>query len=79
MPRTYQEIQSLVRQRIKARTLKSLVNYVRRKNPKLWVVEKPHPFVNKSVYVALFKDMFCEGYNPLAKEFKDCLQFLPRA
>ena len=62
MPLMFQEVKTKVGQRIKLRTINSIVNYVTDKDPTLWGLEQPRGFLKKSCYVALFKDLYSVGY-----------------
>jgi len=66
MPKSYKAIQAKVELKVKRTTIPSLNNYNRNKiNVPIWGTIQGKNFNNEQLILALFKDMYTVGYNPL--------------
>jgi len=64
------DILNCLKTRIKINTINEIVQFARAKKPKLWAKNRPVSFIKKSVYMALYKDLYGIGYEKLQREFK---------
>ncbi len=70
MPNKIGDVLKAVKQRIKADTFKSMVEYVKEANPVLWGEKKPANFLKHMVALTIYKDLHAYGYQKVLKKVK---------
>jgi hypothetical protein len=68
MVKSIKEIRSLVKKKVKERTLKALTERLNKEKLSLWGIKKGCRFIQHSVLVALYKDLDAVGYCELKKQ-----------
>lgn len=63
---------------IKRRTVESIKTYIAQHTPTLWGDQQPRDFVEKMVYLTLFKDLKAIGYTRLLSTIETKLKIAPR-
>jgi len=67
MSLSYQEVKKSVHKKIPPKIVKDLLDYLKSFNLPLWGQRRPRDFVNKMVYISLYKDLEKVGCNQLEK------------
>ena len=68
MTTEFNNIKREVHKRVKARTVASLIAYLRQREIALWGLNKKRGWLGKSVYLMLYKYLFAIGYSALLRE-----------
>lgn len=61
--------------RLGKRTYKSMLHFITRKRPSLWGLEKPGHFLESSLCITLYMDLYRCGVNKMVQKTKNSLGF----
>ena len=70
MTKNYQAVKTKVHKKISIKTMKSIIKFVSEKSPSLWGIKKTRGFLEKSIYLAIYKDLSNKGYDCLSLKTK---------